>query len=155
MTDYGVLDINGLATQLFASTDGKISLSIDTIATNDSTTETNIYDMHELFMNLILLGLQELSIDLQMSRLNDIVDKMRPYFARLNVAMHLDVYAIEEHDPVVQNRYTTLVPDFSSENGISFKMAMNMSHKHVSELNKIATIYYDGGSAFVLRFSLI
>ena len=149
-----VLDIHALAQKLFSSNDGNISISIQTISENGSAGATNIYDMDELFMNLILLGLQELDIDLQMSALDDIIEKMRPYFARMRVAMHIDKYAIEDHDPVVQNRYTTLVPDFSTEDGISFKMAMNMSHQRVQQLSNVATVYYDGGTAFVLRFSL-
>ena len=147
------IDFNEFAKVLFSTDEGEVNLSLHTLA-NEQPTSTTVYDLHEFYVNLILSGMKILNIDFNQVSLEEMIDKMRPYFRRMHVKVTMEKITEDANEHVgVVNRYLTFVPDMNDETGeISYKLARNLIHTMVQNIKDVTSIYYDAGVCFVISF---
>lgn len=154
---FAQVDLQDLGRYLFTSPldAGPVDVELGIREDDGTTSSSTIYDLHQFFVNLLLIGVKHLDLDL-LSSFDLIHTKLKPYFSRLHVDLVVDRFLnssdIQECTPY-SNRYATIMPLVSEEEGLHFKMCINSNHQLVDALDQISTIVYHGAYVYAIRFT--
>lgn len=128
------IDFNEFANQLYSESNNKIAIQVDI----EDGSESNIYDIHMMLIDLIIFGLHYFSLNLNEQNYEEIIHYLQKFFNKINIKILVQKYTEQELDIFNNDYVNRFMKLYKSE-----QIILNGAHKKVSSLKDIKSFYIE------------